>query len=134
MHLTSGYDCDNIQYAVKDNPDDVAKVMKYALQPQGPKTSVHELVRDFDLGNLVHGLADAGKQKGVEPVDEPQDPRIIACGDSSGYGLCDDVRRVFSSEGLSIGINALDSADMMNETRNNVEYLETFGIGKNIIM
>ena len=99
-------DCKNIITALNDNVPGVTRVMKHSFQPTGMESTVEDLVADFNVVSLIQSLRKGAGN--LDPLLENEHARILYCEDSLVTSICASVKKVYSTEGSSIGINSPD--------------------------
>ena len=119
-------DCSNIFYALYYNPVEVFSAMKHSIQPPGHFRSPEQLFEDFPTRKVVRALENSAKSDLVGAIGEHLGPRVIHCADSMENSICESVQRVLSSEGSSIGFNAINQSGVMLESPENKAFFEHF--------
>ena len=108
-------DCYLVVKAIHDHASNSTRIMKHSIQPVTPLAAPRELVEDFGVEKVIKALENSGTHPTVDSLTDRWDARVLYCADSVKSELCKSMRRVFSTEGISIAINAVLQKDLFRQ-------------------
>lgn len=108
-------DCFLAVTSILKNLTGVKRVMRHSLQPVTSLAGPEELVEDFGIDRVARALEISGTHSRVDSIQDRRGPRVLYCADSVQSEICKSMKRVFSSEGISIALNAAYQKDHLTE-------------------
>ena len=87
--------------------------MKHSHQRDTRFASTEAFIRDFGIDSVSESLIRSHERKNKQAMLEDDDARILHCSDSVGLQLCASIRRVASTNGVSLAFSAQDSSEIL---------------------